>query len=171
MSRSSLGSRRLTRALRLTAGALLASLLLVAALALPGRGAGGPEQLSKPAYEREVRSAYADVQTAFSSARPGAGDLGPRLAEAATTLSLAAASLGSIRPPGEVAQEHARLVAGLNAYATDVAALRAAVAAGDERAPAAFNARIPTSEPIELMAEAAEAMTFKGYDLGRIAED
>jgi hypothetical protein len=146
-------------------------LLLAAALALPGRGGGGPAQLSKSEYEREVRSAYADVQSAFSAARPGAGDLAPRLADAATTLRVAAASLASIRPPGDVAQEHARLVAGLDAYAIDVNRLRAAVAKGDEQALVAFNARIPTSEPIELMAEAAEAMKFKGYDLGRIAED
>src|ERR671914_752534 len=134
MSRSGLASRRLRRrALRLAGGALLAAVLLVAALVLPGRGAGGPEQLSKPEYEREVRSAYAEVQATFSAARPGAHDLVDRLADAEMRL-------------------------------------RAAVARGDEQAIAAFNARIPTSEPVELMAEAAEGMKFKGYDLGQLSE-
>ena len=172
MSRSGLASRRLRRrALRLAGGALLAAVLLVAALVLPGRGAGGPEQLSKPEYEREVRSAYAEVQAAFSAARPGAHDLVDRLADAEMSLRLASASLASVRSPGDVTQEHRRLVAGLELYATDVMRLRAAVARGDEQAIAAFNARIPTSEPVELMAEAAEGMKFKGYDLGQLSED
>jgi hypothetical protein len=171
MSRSSLASRRLRKALRVAGGALLAAALLAAALALPGRGAGGADRLSKHEYELAVRAAYADVHAAFSAARPGEGDLAPRLADAATSLRVAAASLARIRPPTDVAGEHARLVAGLHAYATDVTEVRAAVAAGEEQALASFNARIPTSEPIELMAEAAEAMTFKGYDLGRLSEE
>src|ERR671914_2721539 len=105
MSRSGLASRRLRRrALRLGGGALLAVLLLVAALVLPGRGAGGPEQLSKPEYEREVRSAYAQVQAAFSAARPGSDDLVDRLADAEMSLRLAPASLGGVPPPRDVGQ-------------------------------------------------------------------
>ena len=155
-SRFGLGSRRRRSALLLAGGALLA---LVAALVLPGRGEGdGPERLTKPQYERAVRVAYADVQAAFAATRVSPDELPERLEAAEASLRRAAAALGRVRPPAEVAADHARLVAGLAAYAAELDRL-------DGRVPTG------TSEAVEEIAEAAERMKFKRYDLGRIAQD
>ena len=47
----------------------------------------------------------------------------------------------------------------------------AAAARGDSAAIAAFTARIGENEAVHQIAEAAEEMKLKGYDLGRIASD
>lgn len=148
-------SRRRRSALLLAGGALL---VLAAAFAFPGRGGGEPQRLTKPEYERAVKAAYADVQAAFAATRVPAGQLPARLAAAEASLRRAAAALRQVQPPDEVASDHARLVAGLAEYAEEIERL-------DGRAPTG------SSESVEEIAEAAERMKFKGYDLGRIAQD
>jgi hypothetical protein len=146
-----------------------ALLVAAGALALPGRGGGEREdRFTKGEYERAVRVAYADVQAAFAATRVGPAELPGRLADAEASLRRAATDLGTIQPPAGVAREHRDLVAGLSAYAAELARLRRA---RDANAVAAFNRAISTSESIELIAEAAERMKFKGYDLGRLAQD
>jgi hypothetical protein len=155
-SRFGLGSRRRRSALLLAGGAFL---VLAAVLVLPGRGGGeSAEPLTKPAYERAVRAAYADVQAAFAATRvQSPSELPARLAEAEASLRRAAGALGSIESPPEVAREHGELVEGLAEYAEDLERFGAAASLG--------------SEAVEQIAEAAEEMKFKGYDLGRIAAD
>ena len=136
-------------------GALLVG---VAALALPGRGGGeAADRLSKPEYERAVRTAYADVQAAFAATHVESAELPARVAAAVRSLRRAADTLGDVQPPARVAREHASLVAGLASYAAELERSR--------------NAVVGTSESVEEIAEAAEQMKFKGYDLGRIAKD
>jgi hypothetical protein len=62
-----------------------------------------------------------------------------------------------VQPPAQVAREHASLVAGLAAYAAELERSR--------------DGAVAPSESVEEIAEAAEQMTLKGYDLGRIAKD
>lgn len=136
-------------------GALVA---LAAVLVLPGLvGDDGPERLSKPQYERAVQVAYADVQAAFLATRVGPDELPARVAAAAASLRRAATTLGRIQPPERVAQEHAGLVAGLAGYAALLERSR--------------DGAVEPGESLELIAESAERMKFKGFDLGRIAKD
>ena len=55
-------------------------------------------------------------------------------------------------------------------YADDLDQLRAAATKGDMHAIEAFNERIAKNEAVKQIAEAAEEMKFKGYDLGQIAK-
>jgi hypothetical protein len=59
----------------------------------------------------------------------------------------------------------------MRAYADDLDRLRNAAERGDQRTIDDINARISQSESVEQIAAAAEAMKFKGYDLGDIAEE
>lgn len=136
-------------------GALLALAAVLAQPRLAGNDA--PERLTKPEYERAVQVAYADVQAAFLATRVEPEELPARVADAAASLRRAAASLGSIQPPQRVAREHAGLVAGLAGYAALL-----------ERSP---DGSVEPGESLELIAESAERMKFKGFDLGRIAKD
>ena len=56
-------------------------------------------------------------------------------------------------------------------YAADLDELLGAAKAHNEAAVAAFNARVPGNDAIEHIAEAAEEIRNKGYDLGPIAKD
>ncbi len=153
--------------------AVAAVVLLAAAI-----GAGlaflvqSEERLSKPAYEHTVRSAYAPIQQAFArTAGASAVQLPARLLVAGTRLRDAAELLEANNPPRSVEHEHEELVEGLRAFAVQLDGLRSSVAAGDGLAVRRFNAGIAQNKVVEQIAEAAEEMKFKGYDLGRIAEE
>ena len=63
------------------------------------------------------------------------------------------------------------MVAGLRAYAERLDEVRAAAARRDRAAIDRFNLALADDRAVARVAEAAEEMTFMGYDLGRIAEE
>jgi HAMP domain-containing protein len=133
---------------------------------------GGDDRLSKREYEEKVRSEYADVQEAFLATGGAQGDeLAARIEDAQQELRDAADELDEIDPPEEVEKENEEVVEGMREYAGDLDELREAAERGDQQAIDAFNERIAKNEAVEQIAEAAEEMKFKGYDLGPIGEE
>lgn len=133
---------------------------------------GGDGRLSKSEYGETVRSAYGEVQQAFQETNVDSTDeLADRVEAAQEQLREAADRLEDLQPPEEVEAENAQIVQAMRAYAEDLDRLRNAAEQGDERTIEDFNARIAQNESVEQMAEAAERMKFKGYDLGPIAEE
>jgi hypothetical protein len=114
---------------------------------------------------------YGEVQRSFQATNVPLGRLAPRVEDAQAQLRESADELDGIEPPKDVETENDHLVAGMRRYADDLDRLRNAAERGDQRTVADFNARLPQNEAVEQMAEAAEAMKFKGYDLGQIAEE
>jgi hypothetical protein len=133
----------------------------------------GSDRLSKREYEQKVRAEYADVQTAFraTGASIGRPDLAAKIEDAQEQLREAAEALEGVEPPEEVEEENEELVEGFREYADDLDPLRDAAERGDQRAIEAFNDAIGDNEAVGRIAEAAEEMRFKGYDLGQIAEE
>jgi hypothetical protein len=149
------------------------ALLTISALAMLSlTGCGGDGRLSKSDYEQRVRSVYANVQEAFRKTNVTSTKLlADRVGEAQGELRSAAAELEEIEPPERVEQETEELVEGMREYGDDLDELREAAERGDEAAVQKFNSEISRNEAVERMAEAAEEMKFKGYDLGPIAEE
>jgi predicted nuclease with TOPRIM domain len=134
-------------------------------------GCGGDDQLTKQEYAAKVRAVYADVQESFQATNVPQGELAPRIEAAQEQLRDSADELDEVEPPEDVETEHAQLVDGMRRYADDLDRLRNAAESGDQRTIDDFNSRIAQNEAVEQMAEAAERMKFKGYDLGQIAEE
>jgi HAMP domain-containing protein len=143
----------------------------VVAVLLPSGCGGGDDRLSKTEYEEKVRSLYADVQAAFQATNVGKTQLAARVEAAQRELRSAADELADVQPPEEVEAENQQIVQGMRAYADDLERLRKAAARGDTRTVEDFNSRIAKNESVEQIAEAAERMKFKGYNLGPIAEE
>lgn len=156
------------RALLLAGGGAAVVAAAVAFLLLAS--GGGPERLSKPAYEQRVRDVYADVQRAFRATNVSTG-LAARVGAAQAQLRAAADALERLHPPAAVAGQNAALVVGLRQYAVELEPARVAAARGDRQSLVAFNEGLATSETLEQIAEAAEAITFLGYDLGALSRD
>lgn len=146
--------------------------LIVLGVSLPA-ACTGDDRLSKREYEQKVRAEYAEVQKAFraTGAAFGRPDLAQRIRRAQDQLRKAADALDEAEPPKEVENENEEVVEGMREYADDLDELRHAAERGDLRAIEEFNDRISKNEAIEQIAEAAEEMKFKGYDLGAIAEE
>jgi hypothetical protein len=143
---------------------------LLATLALAGcSGDDGPP--TKAEYAEKVRTVYGEVQEAFARTDVAVDELADRVADAQAELRGAADELEGTEPPDDVVAEHDQIVEGLRAYADDLDRLRNAAERGDERTIEDFNARIAENPSVLLIAEAAESMKFKGYDLGQIAEE
>jgi vacuolar-type H+-ATPase subunit I/STV1 len=141
-------------------------------LAVLSLAACGSDRLSKPEYEAKVRSEYAQVQEAFQATVGAHGDeLAARIEDAQQQLKDAADALEESEPPEAVEQENEEVVEGMKEYANDLNALREAAQKGDQQAIDAFNDRLAKNEAVAQIAEAAEEMKFKGYDLGPIAEE
>jgi hypothetical protein len=147
--------------------------LITATVVTVAAGCGGDDRLSKREYEQRVRSNYAEVQQAFLQTRGAtARDLPGLIARAQAEVSEAAGDIDADPPPEEIEGEHEQLVEGLREYAEILGELRRDAAAGDPAdVVAEFNAGISDIEAVEEIAEAAEAMKFKGYNLGPIAEE
>ena len=149
--------------------ALLATSIL-AALLLAGCGESG--RLSKSDYEQRVRSIYADIQEAFQKTNVTSTTLlADRIEAAQGTLRSSADELDEIEPPKQVEEETEELVEGMREYADDLDELHEAAVRGDRAAVEAFTSGVAKNEAVKRMAEAAEEMKFKGYDLGPIAEE
>ena len=145
------------------------ALLLLVVVAASCSGDDG--RLTKAEYAEKVRTVYADVQEVFARTNVAPDELAERVADAQDELRDAADELEDIRPPDDVVAEHDQIVEGLRAYAEDLDRLRNAAERGDERTIADFNSRVAENDSVVRIAEAAESMKFKGYDLGQIAEE
>lgn len=145
---------------------------LLPTLAVLSLAACGGDRLSKREYEQKVRSEYADVQDAFRATGGAQGDeLAARIEDAQRELRDAADELDDLQPPEDVERENEEVVEGTREYADDLDELRDAAERRDQQAIDAFNDRIAENEAVEQIAEAAEEMKFKGYDLGPIGEE
>jgi phosphoglycolate phosphatase-like HAD superfamily hydrolase len=147
------------------------ALATVVTLALAG--CGTDRRLSKSEYEQKVRAEYADVQAAFraTGAAFGQPGLAEEIERAQAQLREAADALAGAEAPEEVEKENEEIVEGMREYADDLDQLRDAAKKGDLQSIEGFNDRIAKNEAVEQIAEAAEEMKFKGYDLGQIAEE
>jgi FMN phosphatase YigB (HAD superfamily) len=149
----------------------LSALVAVCAVFLAGCS-GEEDRLTKSQYEQKVRSVYSGVQTAFESTRDAGGSqLAGRIDQARQELITAAKELESAEPPREIEEENEELVEGMREYAESLEEIRAAAERNDEDTIGRFNLGLGGNAAVERMAEAAEEMKFKGYDLGRIAEE
>jgi hypothetical protein len=149
-----------------------AFLTITALAALSLTGCGGERRLSKSDYEQRVRAVYANVQEAFRKTNVTSTKLlADRVEQAQGGLRSAADELEKIEPPEKVEEETEELVEGMRKYADDLDELREAAERGDRSAVAAFSSRVAQNEAVKRLAEAAEEMKFKGYDLGPIAEE
>lgn len=128
-------------------------------------------QVSKTQYEALVRSAWADVQRAFRATDVRPSLLAERVAAAQETLRTAADRLAGVIPPRELRGENLVIAQALEEYADDLEEVRQAAVAGNARRIAAFNERLAGNRALARIAEAAEEMQSKGYDLGPIAEE
>jgi hypothetical protein len=134
---------------------------------------GGNDRLSKQEYEQKVRTEYADVQEAFlaTGASFNQPDLAEKIERAQAQLHEAADELDDAEPPKDVEAENQQIVDGMRRYADSLDRLRNAAERGDLAVIEDATARIADNEAVEQIAEAAERMKFKGYDLGPIAEE
>ena len=145
--------------------------MLLTALALAGC-AVEDGRLSKEEYEAKVQSVYAEVQEAFAQTNvPDLDELADRVAAAQDELREAAGELDDITPPEEAQAANAQIAEGFRLYADELERLRNAAERGDQRTIDDFNAHVAERQSVRQIMEAAEAMKFKGYDLGPIAEE
>lgn len=90
---------------------------------------GGAPRLTDAQYSRQVTAIYRSVAEAFRAS--GSGDLSRRLRAMTASLRRASASLATLRPPADAAQEHRILVAATHDYASQVDLVRASVDLGN----------------------------------------
>jgi hypothetical protein len=143
---------------------------VIAAIALLA-GCGGQQRLSKTQYEHKVRVVYEHVRQAFRETNVGQARFAGRVQAAQHELREAADELDSVRPPAGIDEPNHDLAEGMREYAADLDPLLKAAAARDTKAIDRFNAQLPQNEAIDRIAEAAEEIRLKGYDLGPIATD
>jgi hypothetical protein len=136
-------------------------------------GCGEREHLSKDEYEQKLKSEYSGVQQAFLETGTSFGrpDFAEKVADAQDKLRDAAEALEDVEPPKEVEEENEEIAEGLRDYAEDLEDVREAAERNDLQAIEAFNNRIADNEAIEQIAEAAEEMKGKGYDVGPIGQE
>jgi hypothetical protein len=153
--------------------ALRRPLLLIGLALAFVAGCGEEGRLSKGEYEHKLQSEYAGVQQAFqaTAASIGRPELADKIADAQGELRDAAESLEKAEPPKEIEEQNEEIVEGLREYAEDLDALREAAERNDVNQITAFNERITDNEAIKRIAEAAEEMKHKGYDVGPIGEE
>ena len=148
--------------------ALLAALCAVFLAGCAGEG----DRLTKSQYEQKVRTVYGGVQAAFESTRDATGSqLAGRIDKARQELLSAAEELEAVEPPEAVEEENEELVEGMREYAESLEGVQSAAERNDADAIGQFNLGLANNEAVEQMAEAAEDMKYKAYDLGRIAEE
>jgi hypothetical protein len=147
---------------------------LVFVLVLALAACGGDDRLSKRDYEQKVRSEYVQVQEAFRATGAAFGkpdELAEKIEDAQAELREMADELDDAEPPAEVEAENQQIVDAMRRYADSLDRLRNAAERGDLEVIEDATARIAENEAVEQIAEAAERMKFKGYDLGDIAEE
>jgi hypothetical protein len=148
-------------------------IVLAAAGFIAGRG-GGAQPLTQRAYERQMLSIYGNVRTAFAGTTTNIASmraLSQRVQRAQAELRDAANQMNALHSPSDVAMQTHAIAVGLDSYAGDLDQLRQAADAGDAAKVHAFETAIPANESIEQMAEAAEQIHGKGYNLGVLSGD
>lgn len=138
--------------------------------AAQGKYEPGVRKVSKAQYERTVRASWGRVRRAFLATKVRRG-LAARVAAAQAELRRAAETLDAIEAPPAVSHLNDQLVEGLRGYADELDVVREAAERNERGRIAAFNAKVAASVPVSLIAEAAEEMRYKGYNLGPIASD
>ena len=119
-----------------------------------------------------MRSVYGEVQEAFAQTNvPTLDELAQRVEAAQDELREAADELEGVTPPDEAEAANAQIAEGFRLYAEELDRLRQAAERGDQRTIDDFNTQIADRQSVRQIMEAAEAMKFKGYDLGPIAEE
>ena len=98
-------------------------------------------------------------------------ELADRVGAAQDELREAAGELEDVRPPEEAEAANAQIAEGFRLYADELERLRNAAERGDQRTIDDFNAHVAERQSVRQIMEAAEAMKFKGYDLGPIGEE
>lgn len=148
-------------------GGALAAAAIAGALAA---GCGGDERSSRGEYEQTVQAAYGNVRDAFRAAGRARSlpALARRIEVARNELEESADDLDDVQPPRELGELHQELILGMRGYASDLAELQQNVEAGNTQAIARFNRRVATNPSVLRMAEAAEEMIHRGYDLGAL---
>ena len=146
--------------------------IVLALAALAGCSGGDDEdRLSKPEYETKVRTVYAEIQAAFQGTRGAEGEeLADRIVLAQESLRHAADELAAVSPPQEVEAHHADLFDGMREYADALDEAVRAASRNDADALQRFQ-NVGNDPGVREMAEAAEEMKLKGYDLGPIADE
>jgi hypothetical protein len=153
---------------RRTLRVVFAALVVALATACAGED---EDRLSKQAYEQKVQTVYADVQKAFLDTRRTSGDeLAGRIVLAQEALRHAADQLAAVKPPQEVEVHNADLVEGMREYADALDVAVQAASRNDKAALGRFR-NVSRNPGVREMAEAAEEMKHKGYDLGPIAQE
>jgi hypothetical protein len=131
---------------------------------------GEARRLSKPEYEQTVQTLYAGVRSAFQATRGVSGEeLARKVARAQALLRKVADALEAIRAPLDVDADNRALAAAMRGYARALEQARRAAAADDRAGLSRFE-NAATLEPVRDMAEAAERMKHKGYDLGPLTK-
>jgi hypothetical protein len=144
---------------------------VLALVALAGCSGGEDDRLSKPEYEEKVQTVYAEVQLAFQSTRGAEGEeLAGRIVLAQESLRHAADELAAVSPPEEVEVHHADLIEGMREYADALDEAVRAASRNDVDTLQRFQ-NVANNPGVREMAEAAEEMKLKGYDLGPIADE
>lgn len=149
----------------------LRALAVLAAVLVAGCAGGDDDRLSKEEYEARVQRVYADVQRAFLRTRGATGEeLAGRIVLAQEALRHAADRLSADGPPEEVEVHNADLIEGMREYADALDAAVQAASRGDASTLEEFR-NVAANPGVREMAEAAEEMKHKGYDLGPIAQE
>ena len=152
---------------------LVPVVLVAAVFIIAGRG-GNEHHLSQRAYEQQMLSIYGNVRNAFAGTTTNIAtmhDLSRRVQTAQTELRNAAKQMHALRPPADVATQTHGIAVWLDVYADDLDQLRNAADAGDAARVRAFEDGLPQNESIEHIAEAAEQIHGKGYNLGVLSGD
>jgi hypothetical protein len=148
----------------------MAAVGLVLAL-VPACAGGDDDRLSKQEYEQKVQAVYAEVQQTFRNTSDASGrELAGRIVLAQEALRHAADQLAAVKPPEEIEVHNADLVEGMREYADALDVAVQAASRNDREALARFG-NVSTNPGVREMAEAAEEMKHKGYDLGPIAQE
>lgn len=152
---------------------LLVPAVLASAVFIAGRG-GNEHALSQRSYEQQMLSIYGNVRNAFAGTTTNIAsmrDLSKRVQTAQTELRDAAGQMNALRSPPDVAVQTQGIAVGLDSYARDLDQLRQAADANDAAKVRAFEASIPANESIGRIAEAADQIHGKGYNLGVLSGD
>jgi soluble cytochrome b562 len=151
----------------------LVPVLLAAAVFIVGRG-GSEHSLSQRAYEQQMLSIYGNVRDAFAGTTSNITSmrqLAQRVQRAQTALRDASKQMNALRSPRDVAIQTHGIAAGLDSYATDLDQLRQAADTGDAAKVRTLQSTISSSDSVERIAQAAEEIHAKGYNLGVLSGD
>jgi hypothetical protein len=129
---------------------------------------GGDKQLSKQEYEREIRAiteeALVEANPAALAAEAHSGDRTAAIRVAHSAVEEQVRKLDELRPPQDIADAHAALVAGLRQYSTELETLIGQVDQGQltlER----FQQRLQQLASVRRVQAAKDRIRSRGYSI------